>query len=42
VGQISIRHAEERDAEAKRARQVRALLVWAELFGDEAVAERKL
>lgn len=29
------------DAEAKRARQVRALLVWAELFGDEAVAERK-
>ena len=30
------------DAEAKRARQVRALLVWAELFGDEAVAERKL
>jgi tetratricopeptide (TPR) repeat protein len=30
------------DAEAKRARQVRALLVWAELFGDEAVAERTL
>ena len=34
--------AGESDAEAKRARQVRALLVWAELFGDEAVAERKL
>ena len=30
------------DAEAKRARQVRALLVWAELFGDEAVTERTL
>lgn len=35
-------NAGESDAEAKRARQVRALLVWAELFGDEAVAERKL
>jgi tetratricopeptide (TPR) repeat protein len=34
--------AGESDAEAKRARQVRALLVWAELFGDEAVAELKL
>jgi len=33
--------AGESDAEAKRARQVRSLLVWAELFGDEAVAELK-
>lgn len=34
-------NAGESDAEAKRARQVRSLLVWAELFGDEAVAELK-
>lgn len=33
--------ASEGDAEAKRSRHVRALLVWVELFGDEAVAELK-